>query len=120
VPFSEGEGAVVGHKCILELGKRIRGPIDLSRNNTIGNMDLNLVDDGLVCSYLSKNGYNHMFGARSLQHIVQERIEDEVCRQYLDIEEEITEERNGESNTQITVKLVSSSEGEDVVVSLKG
>jgi len=40
----------------------------------------------------------------------EKRIEEEVCRQYLDIKEEITKERHGENNAQITVELVSSRE----------
>ncbi len=120
VPFSEAEAAVVAHKYILELAARVRGPVDLSGKVIIGNVDLKVVDDGNVCSYLSKEGYDPRFGARSLQGMVDACVEVEVHRQYLDIDEEIVERSNDEPNAKATIKLASSSEaGGEIIVSLK-
>lgn len=94
LPFSAGEQAVVTHKCLLELAKDLRLPINLTKGpleRLIGNIRLLIRKDGAVCSTLAKTHYHNKLGARSLKAGA-EKVKRIVMDAYLDDDEEIEEQ----------------------------
>ncbi|KAK1241437.1 hypothetical protein MKX08_001411 [Trichoderma sp. CBMAI-0020] len=94
LPFSDGEQAVITHKCLLELAQDLRLPICLIKGPSerlIGNIRLLIRRDGTVCSTLAKAHYHVKLGARSLMAGA-EKVKRIVLDVYLDDDEEITEQ----------------------------
>ena len=120
MPFSDTEAAVVAHKYILELASRVRGPVDLAREELVANIELNVVDDGDMCMHLSKKGYKPSVGARSLKRRVADTVEEKVCAAYTNVDDEIDETRNAMPNIQAVVQLRSrDGGGHEMVVNLR-
>ena len=92
LPFSDGEQAVITHKCLLELAHDLRQPINLTKGHErlIGDIQLQIRKDGTLCSILAKKHYNSRLGARSLQPGA-ETVKRIVLDAYLDDDEEINE-----------------------------
>jgi hypothetical protein len=92
LPFSNGEQAVITHKCLLELAHNLRQPITLTKGHErlIGDMRLQIRKDGTVCSVLAKKHYHSRLGARSLQTGA-ETVKRIVLDAYLDDDEEVEE-----------------------------
>jgi len=84
LPFSPGEAAVVAHKYILELQRKVKETVRLSGKQLVGGILLEVRRDGVVCCQLAANGYDSDQGARSLRATVTSRIEDELVQAYLD------------------------------------
>lgn len=94
LPFSPGEQAVVVHKFLLELARRIRGPVNLSfanKEQLLGNIRMKLRKDASVCRILAEEEYHSDLGARSLA-MGARKLEDILVETYLEIEGEITED----------------------------
>ncbi|KAI0007496.1 P-loop containing nucleoside triphosphate hydrolase protein [Xylariaceae sp. FL0662B] len=93
LPFSPGEQAVVAHKFLLELARRVKEPIILSNDHQeqlLGNIGLRIRKDILICNSLAETEYNPDLGARSLATAVK-LVEDKLVDAYLEEEEEISE-----------------------------
>ncbi|KAI3316621.1 P-loop containing nucleoside triphosphate hydrolase protein [Xylariaceae sp. AK1471] len=93
LPFNEGEQAVVAHKFLLDLRKKVRDPVTLSSDKAgqlIGNIHLRIRRDVLVCRTLAAAQYNPDLGARSLLTAVQ-FVQDKLVELYLEEEDEIVE-----------------------------
>ena len=84
LPFSPGEAAVVAHKYVLELKRRVRQDIKLSGKQVVGNVILEVRRDGALCRALAEDGYDSDQGARSLKAAVDARVQDELVRTYLE------------------------------------
>ncbi|KAI0425685.1 P-loop containing nucleoside triphosphate hydrolase protein [Xylaria sp. FL1042] len=93
LPFSSGEQAVVAHKFLQELCRKVKAPVVLPKNGReqlLGNIRLRVRKDASVCRNLAAAEYNPDLGARSLATAVK-AVEDRLVEAYLDEEEEITE-----------------------------
>jgi len=93
LPFSKGEQAVIVHKHLLELGRNIRTPINLTEGDDeqlIGNVRLRIRRDASVCGILAQSEYHTDLGARSLISAV-DTIKTLMVEEYLSVDEEITE-----------------------------
>ncbi|TFA98454.1 Chaperone protein ClpB [Trichoderma ghanense] len=95
LPFSNGEQAVITHKCLLELAHNLRQPVNLTKGHErlIGDIRLQLRKDGSVCSILAKKHYHSRLGARSLKTGA-ETVKRIVLDAYLDDDEEIEEKQD--------------------------
>jgi ATP-dependent Clp protease ATP-binding subunit ClpA len=69
----------------------------------ISNINIKVINNSSLCSYLSKEGYDSRFSARSLERIINNVIEVEVHRLYLNIKEEIDEGKNDKKNIEATI-----------------
>ncbi len=93
LPFSKGEQAVIIHKHLLEFGRNIRTPINLTEGEDeqlIGNVRLRIRRDALVCGILAQSEYHVDLGARSLISAV-DTIKTLMVEAYLGVDEEIAE-----------------------------
>ncbi|KAI1419082.1 ATPase, aaa-2 [Xylaria sp. FL1777] len=93
LPFSSGEQAVVAHKFLQELSRRVKAPVVLPQNGReqlLGNILLHVRKDASVCRNLAAAEYSPDLGARSLATAVKS-VEDRLVEAYLDEEEEIAE-----------------------------
>ncbi|KAF2973066.1 hypothetical protein GQX73_g612 [Xylaria multiplex] len=95
LPFSPGEQAVVAHKFLQELGRKVKAPVVLpekGREQLLGNIRLRVRRDASVCRNLAAAEYSPDLGARSLAAAVK-TVEDRLVEAYLDEEEEIAEDQ---------------------------
>jgi len=93
LPFSKGEQAVIVHKHLLELGRNVHTPVNLTEGENeqlIGNVRLRIRRDASVCGILAQSEYHTDLGARSLINAV-ETIKTLMVEVYLSVDEEITE-----------------------------
>ncbi|KAK3636661.1 hypothetical protein LTR56_000846 [Elasticomyces elasticus] len=91
--FSVGEQAVIVHKALLELGRKVRQPVNLSggpEEKLLGNVQLRIRRDATVCRTLAENEYHPDLGARSL-NVAAEKIKQMLVCEYLKVDDEITE-----------------------------
>ncbi|KAL2076228.1 hypothetical protein VTL71DRAFT_1171 [Oculimacula yallundae] len=93
LPFSPGEQAVIVHKFLLELGEKVRGPVNLvpgPKEQLIGNVRMRIRRDASVCRILAEEEYHSDLGARSLI-MGARKLEDLLVDVYLQVDEEIRE-----------------------------
>ena len=95
------------HKFMLEFHGHIREKIDLREDikRYIGHIDVNLIEDGMLCSKLAGMYYIPAGGARSLLSIV-DMVEDKLVDQYMETDELVTEAMNDGSLLKYIVRLV--------------
>ena len=84
LPFSAGEQAVVAHKYVLDLQEKVRQSIQVSGQQLVGRIILDVRQDGAICKLIAHEGYDASQGARSLKAAVETRIEDELVIRYLE------------------------------------
>jgi len=89
LPFSPVEAAVVAHRFVLELKRRVLQPVKVSGKRLDGNVILELERDGAICKFIADEAYDPDQGARSLQNAVESRIGDALVQAYLDEEGQI-------------------------------
>lgn len=93
IPFSLGEQAVVVHKFLRELSKKVQEPINLSEGRDerlVGNVTMHVKHDASVCTTLAEAEYSRDLGARSLSGAVK-AVEDMLLEVYLEQSDEIVE-----------------------------
>ncbi|KAH6876437.1 P-loop containing nucleoside triphosphate hydrolase protein [Thelonectria olida] len=90
LPFSAGEQAVITHRELLKLDEQLRGPINLLREELIGNIILKFEREATLCELLAKDYYCKELGARSLIQGVK-KVRNIIVKAYLEEEEEIQE-----------------------------
>lgn len=93
LPFSTGEQAVIVHKALLELSRKVRQPVNLSAGDEeklLGNIRLRIRCDASLCRSLAESEYHMDLGARSLIVAV-EKIKRLLVEEYLKVDEEIVE-----------------------------
>jgi ATP-dependent Clp protease ATP-binding subunit ClpA len=90
MPFSAEEQAVIAHKFLLQLANNVRRPISISKQ-LIGNVILHVRRDTAVCTALANDCYDADMGARSLESGVKIKIETLLVREYLAVNETISE-----------------------------
>lgn len=81
------------HKHLLELGRNVRTPINLTEGEgeqLIGNVRLRIRRDASVCGILAQSEYHTELGARSLISAV-DTIKTLMVEAYLGVDEEISE-----------------------------
>lgn len=91
--FSPPEQAVIAHKYLLELGRDVRRPVNLSAGpdeRLIGNVRLQIRRDASLCTQLARDGYHPDLGARSLITAV-DSVRDMLVNAYLEVDEKIRE-----------------------------
>jgi hypothetical protein len=71
LPFSPGEAAVIAHKYVLGLKRKVIKAVQLSGEQLVGRIVLNVQRDGAICSLLGSQGYDPDQGARSLKLAVE-------------------------------------------------
>lgn len=86
LPFSPGEAAVVVHKYILALQATVLQSIQISGQQFVGRIILNIKQDGAISALIAEEGYDPQQGAKSLKQAVDMRIEDELVGKYLEEE----------------------------------
>ena len=104
---------MIVHKALLELGRKVRQPVNLSEGpeeKLLGNVRLRIRRDASVCRALAESEYHSDLGARSLIAAA-EKIKRLLVEEYLKVDEEITE-RDGMSEFIIDVN------GGEVVVNM--
>ncbi|KAK5630607.1 hypothetical protein RRF57_006322 [Xylaria bambusicola] len=114
--FSPDEAAVVVHKKIMELEVELARPIQLSLTkegeNLVGNVELDVARDSMVCSHLAEKYYVPELGARGIFRGVKRAIEERVVDQYLEEGEDFSE------NQPVTRFTVDVNEEQEVEVLL--
>ncbi|KAK0309977.1 hypothetical protein LTR01_004175 [Friedmanniomyces endolithicus] len=112
--FTIGEQAVIVHKALLELGRKVRQPVSLvdgPDEKLLGNVKLRIRRDVSVCRALAESEYHPDLGARSLL-VAAEKVKRMLVDEYLNIDEEITEEGGvcecllDEDGGEVTVNMV--------------
>lgn len=84
---------MIVHKFLLELGQKVRGPVDLvpgPKEQLLGNIRLKIRKDASVCRVLAEAEYHSDLGARSLI-MGARKLEDLLVEVYLEVDEEIRE-----------------------------
>ena len=102
---------MIVHKALLELGRKVREPVNLSDGadeKLLGNVRLYIRRDASVCRNLAESDYHADLGARSLIAAA-EKIKRLLVEEYLDVDEEIVE---GGSMTDFIIDI----RGGEVVV----
>jgi ATP-dependent Clp protease ATP-binding subunit ClpA len=110
--FSPGEQAVIVHKYLLELSRKVRDPVKLSDEQDerlLGNVKLRIKRDALVSRTVAETEYHADLGARSLITAVSDMVENELVEAYLDVDAGI------EESSEMTEFVVDVSGGEIVV-----
>ncbi|KAG0646262.1 Chaperone [Hyphodiscus hymeniophilus] len=124
LPFSPGEQAVVVHKFLLELGDKVRGPVNLvpgSKEQLIGNVRMRIRKDASVCRILAQEEYHSDLGARSLI-MGARKLEDLLVEVYLQVDEEIRESEKmvdfvvDVNGSEVIAKMVEQKVGEQTNV----
>lgn len=107
---------MVTHKFVLSFQNRIRKPIDLKKppSRLVGHSLLRVVDDGLLCQHLAKQGYTPELGARSLKRAVG-TVEKKFMREYSKRDEPVSEARNQHPFEKYVAQLRQVTEGEEDV-----
>ncbi|RFU25801.1 hypothetical protein B7463_g10533, partial [Scytalidium lignicola] len=93
LPFSPGEQAVIVHKYLLELARKVRNPVNMSigpDEQLLGNIRMQIRQDASVCRSLAEADYHPDLGARSLITAVR-TVEDLLVEAYLSVDDEIKE-----------------------------
>jgi ATP-dependent Clp protease ATP-binding subunit ClpA len=93
VPFSLGEQAVVAHKFLRELSRKVQESVNLSEGRDerlVGNVTMHVKHDASVCTTLAEAEYSRDLGARSLNGAVKE-VEDKLLEVYFEQSDEIIE-----------------------------
>jgi hypothetical protein len=57
-PFTQGDQTVVAQKFLLQATDKLQAPFDRSNDKLIGDLHLQTLDDGQVCTTLAKNAYD--------------------------------------------------------------
>lgn len=81
------------NKYLLELGRKIRAPVNLSdepEEQPFGGIKQRIRQDATICQMLADEEYHADFGVRSLIKAVQ-TVEDVLVERHLDVNEEIVE-----------------------------
>ncbi|KAK5139670.1 hypothetical protein LTR32_007296 [Rachicladosporium monterosium] len=112
--FTIGEQSVIVHKALLEFGRKVRQPVilvDGPNERLLGNMKLRIRRNVSVCRALAESEYHPDLGARSLL-VAAEKVKRMLVDEYLNIDEEITEEGGvcecllDEVGGEVTVNMV--------------
>ena len=101
------------HKALLELGRKVRQPVNLrvgAGEKLLGNVRLRLRHDASVCRTLAEAEYHAELGARSL-HAAVEMIKRRLVEEYLKVDQEITE---GSGICEFIIDV----DGDEVVVNM--
>ena len=88
-PFSKAEQAVVAHGFLLNATDKIRAPLDLSQDKLIGDLNLQTLNDGQLCSVLAEKAYDPELGVRSLDRAVTDEILVRLVNSYLEGRQEV-------------------------------
>lgn len=91
--FSRAEQSVIAHKYLLELGREVRRPVNLTagaEERLIGNVRLHIRRDASVCAHIAEDGYHPDLGARSLITTV-DNVRNLLVDAYLEVDEAIRE-----------------------------
>jgi ATP-dependent Clp protease ATP-binding subunit ClpA len=89
LPFSLPEAAVIAHKYVLELKRKVAKSVKVSGMLLVGRVMLDIRRDGAICKMIASDGYDPDQGARSLKSSVESRVEDELVQTYLEEEGQI-------------------------------
>lgn len=125
MPFSLGEQAVIVHKFLLELGQKVRGPVNLApglKEQLLGNIRLKIRKDASVCRILAEEEYHSDLGARSLI-IGARKVEDILVEAYLEVNEDICESEKtvdfmvDVNGSEVIAKMVNKTETGEMVLS---
>lgn len=84
MPLSRNEQAVITHKFLETLNRKLERPIDISlggRKRYLGHSQLVLYDTKTLYTQIAEQKFVHTSGARSLKAAVVD-IEDEYCKAY--------------------------------------
>jgi ATP-dependent Clp protease ATP-binding subunit ClpA len=98
MPFSADEQAVIAHKYLLQLAKKVRRPLSLPRQ-MIGNVVLCIHQEVALCKAIIKDCYDSDTGARSIEAAVKVKVEGPLVRQYLAVNAAIEENQEPEEYT---------------------
>ncbi|KAH8808795.1 P-loop containing nucleoside triphosphate hydrolase protein [Xylogone sp. PMI_703] len=113
LPFSQGEQAVIVHKYLLELARKVRNPVNMSIGSDeqlLGNIRMQIRQDASVCRLLAEADYHPDLGARSLLTAVR-TAEDLLVDGYLSVDDEIKE-------TNVVLEFVVDVKGDEVVANM--
>ncbi|KAI0478437.1 P-loop containing nucleoside triphosphate hydrolase protein [Xylariaceae sp. FL0804] len=95
--FTPDEQAVVAHKYLMELEKRIQRPIVLpeahGEENMVGNMRLDIMNESATCSSIAEQGYSAQLGARSISRAVRETCTIPLVDEYLQLGDDLSEDQ---------------------------
>jgi ATP-dependent Clp protease ATP-binding subunit ClpA len=69
---------------VLDLTEKVRQSIQVSGQQLVGRIILDVRQDGAICKLIAHEGYDASQGARSLKAAVETRIEDELVIRYLE------------------------------------
>jgi hypothetical protein len=113
------------HKFLLELGQKVRGPVNLasgSKEQLLGNIRLKIRKDALVCRNLAEAEYHSDLGARSLI-MGARKLEDILVEAYLEVDEEIRESEKmvdfvvDFNGSEVIAKMVKQKDSEEIDLS---
>jgi hypothetical protein len=95
MPFTLEEQAVVAHRFLLELNKRIKQPVSLAKDVDcyIGHSEILLFNSRDICTTLAEQDFDRESGARSLKDAVK-KIEMEYAGAYRQVEGLVDESVN--------------------------
>ncbi|CAJ2513917.1 Uu.00g020360.m01.CDS01 [Anthostomella pinea] len=95
--FSPDEQAVVAHKHLMELEERLARPIVVSRSsqrdNLVGNVRLDILNDSTICSSIARDSYVPQLGARSIFNGADDVVTAPLVSRYLSDGDDFTEEQ---------------------------
>ena len=106
---------MVVHKCLLELGYAVKGPVNLSlgpREKLLGDVRVQIRRDASVCRILAQAEYHPDLGARSLINAV-DTIKGLLVEAFLEMNERIVESTK-------TSTFIVDVQGDDIVAKMGG
>ncbi|KAI0157341.1 P-loop containing nucleoside triphosphate hydrolase protein [Xylariaceae sp. FL1272] len=104
--FTPNEQAVVAHKKLMDLEKRLKKPVVVSANgegdNLVGNINLNINQESKLCTWMSKASYDPQLGARSIFSVVNAKVKVPLFMEYLKKDTGIT---NNQAETTANIGI---------------
>lgn len=105
-PFTANEQAVVAYTFMRKLRNEVRKKIDIETRQFVRHIHLHFPDDGQLARHIVMEGYEADTGARSLDGEVVRQVEHKLMREFLNGEQQVTDDVDKKHLYKYDVRVV--------------